>query len=73
MATIDDKKQNGTIAYVKELPSCDIKRPGCTGTASYDFQMAVGSWAFGCESCWKRTRQYATLGIGKGQKLEVRK
>lgn len=66
--------KNGTVAYVSKLPQCDLHAAmGAPGVeAKYDFKMKQGPWANGCEACWKDNRAFADLGLGKGQKLEVR-
>jgi hypothetical protein len=65
--------KNGTIAYVSTLPKCDLCPASCRNDAEYDFQTQMGSWAFGCSAHWKEYRASEKLGIGKGQRLEIRR
>jgi hypothetical protein len=71
--------QNSTIAYVTELPECYFCKN--TGTqsekdspakAEFDFRTKTGPWAFACMAHYEANRMYPTLGLGKGQRLEVR-
>lgn len=61
--------ENGTIAYVDTKPACNF-HTACT--ADYDFRTSTGPWAYGCEAAYLENRMHPTLGVGKGQKLEVR-
>lgn len=67
--------ENGTIAYVSEMPKCQIHpikfpdRPA--PEAKYDFKTIDGPWAYGCSVCWISYRWSPTLGTGRGQKLEL--
>lgn len=65
--------KDGTVAYVAQMPDCQIHgMMGRKGVpAKYDFKTKDGPWAYGCEACWKDERAYPTLGVGKGQKLEI--
>lgn len=63
------------IAYVTELPDCDIhlivfETPGIP--ANYDAQLAAGNgaWAYMCRTCWPKWST-GHLGLGLGQRLEV--
>ena len=68
--------ENGTIAYVAELPACNFPHSMVDGgdptPAKYDFRTDTGQWAYGCEEHFQAHRMHETLGTGKGQKLEVR-
>lgn len=71
--------KNGTVAFMLVIPKCDFnpenKTPehdDCKADAEYDFLTKMGWWAYGCEAHWKKYRNYEDLGIGKGQKLELR-
>ena len=71
--------QNGTIAYINAPKECDFCRIYGTDSekqsparAEYDFKTDRGPWANGCAEHYKRNRMYPDLGVGKGQKLEVR-
>jgi len=63
----------GKIAYVEELPNCEIcsTLTGRTVKAGYDAKTIFGVWAYLCEKCF--TKYGVGLGTGKGQKLKVRK
>lgn len=65
--------RNGTVAYVRSLPNCDICALSNAQTpASYDAKTTTGPWANICEN---HTSHMAfgpnDLGVGKGQRLEV--
>lgn len=65
--------QNGTVAYVTELPVCDIHGDH---DADYDASIVYNgrrTWANVCEALFKDPALRAGLGTGRGQKLEVRK
>ena len=34
----------------------------------YDYKTKMGPWAYGCESCYSKTRMFLKLGTGMGQK-----
>jgi hypothetical protein len=72
--------KNATIAFVLSIPKCDFNKAAntpehddCEADAQYDFLTKFGSWAYGCEAHWKKYRQHDELGIGSGQKLELKK
>ena len=69
---------NGTIAYVAELPECDICKhigtPDERATparAEYDIKTKQGAWAFACAPHREAHAYYSELGTGKGQQLQV--
>jgi hypothetical protein len=65
--------QNGTVAYVTQLPKCDIHTDH---EAQYDASIRINgrrTWANICEELFKDPTLGASLGTGRGQKLEVRK
>lgn len=62
--------KNGTVAVVVSLPKCDF--PNCTKDATHDFKTKMGSWANGCREHWIQYRMSPELGLGLGQRLEVR-
>jgi len=70
--------KNGTIAYVSQIPDCDVCKdyyrnwPSMIRKAQYDAKTASGPWANLCEFHWKLLT-YQKLGLGLGQKLEVRR
>jgi hypothetical protein len=72
--------ENGTVAYMNELPPCDICRlfpdEGDSAvpprTAAYDFKTQQGPWANACQTHYEKFRLYDDLGLGKGQKLVAR-
>lgn len=71
--------ENGTVAYVTELPECDIckyigtqSEKDSPAIALYDFKTDDGRWAMGCKPHWVLRRFYPELGMGKGQMLVVR-
>jgi hypothetical protein len=57
-------------AVVKNLPLCDFDPRH--GHARFDFRTKYGSWANGCEECWRTNRASSTLGTGHGQRLVVK-
>jgi len=59
---------NGTVAYVTELPFCDFPHP-MPIKARYDFRTVDGRWGNGCEEHYQANRMHETLGLGKGQRL----
>lgn len=61
--------QDGTVAYVTKLPDCDF----CVQLAQYDFKTISAAWANGCETHYEVYRMHRELGVGKGQKLVVKK
>lgn len=67
--------KNGTVAFVSVLPKCDFPH-GSDVTpnpdAEYDFRTKDGRWGNGCRMHWLSYRMHSDLGVGKGQKLEVR-
>lgn len=74
--------ENGTIAYIAKPKECDFcklladRATRATETvdikqAQYDFRTKTGQWANACSVHWIEHRMYPTLGIGKGQKLEL--
>jgi len=57
----------GKIAYVLELPNCDICKDGTK--AEYDAKTIFGAWGYLCKKCFEK---YGIgLGTGRGQKLKV--
>lgn len=59
-----------TVAVVEHLPKCSF----CDKTASYDFKTNItGQWAYGCYDHWRVYRMFDTLGVGKGQMLQLQK
>ena len=63
---------NGTVAFVSELPNCDFGHsdtPGGVVKARYDFRTTDGRWANGCAEHYDSHRLHETLGLGKGQRL----
>lgn len=60
--------ENGTIAYISTPKGCNF----CSSQATHDFKTNSGPWANGCDVHYEAFRAYLTLGIGKGQKLEVK-
>lgn len=66
---------NGTMAYVRELPDCDIckyfpdypSRP--PRKAHYDVKTVDGRWANVCEQHRASHAMYKELGLGRGQRL----
>lgn len=75
---------NGTVAYVTQLPACNFcamiadmadlnGEPKTQITrAEYDFRTKDGRWAYGCAPHWEMYRMHPQLGVGMGQRLEVR-
>ena len=72
--------ENGTVAYVPQLPPCDICKMNDGGKtadnelalAAYDSRLNVGGqWAYMC-SIHYTLYGLGELGIGKGQRLVVR-
>jgi hypothetical protein len=57
------------VAYVTELPPCDIHRHlrGTVIPAGYDGATRLGAWAFMCDGCF--TAYGVGLGVGRGQRL----
>lgn len=64
--------ENGTVAFVSELPSCDF-HPGEDHKARYDFRTTDGRWGNGCEAAYEANRMHPDLGLGKGQRLVTEK
>jgi hypothetical protein len=71
--------ENGTVAYVTQLPECDIckyvgtqSEKDSPARALYDFRTKDGRWAMGCAPHWESHRMHEGLGIGKGQMLVVK-
>ena len=48
---------------------CSYCETDLTGCERYDFATRVGTWAIGCESCFKT--HGLGLGIGRGQKFDA--
>jgi hypothetical protein len=65
-------QENGTLVYVSQLPDCDFcKESGEKVSAQFDGKTVFGPWANMCDIHFG---QFAIgLGIGRGQKLEVKK
>lgn len=67
--------KNGTVAYVAELPECDIHKfvlgDATPVQAAYDGKTKGGPWANMCEECFPI--HGVGLGLGRGQRLEVQK
>lgn len=74
--------QNGTLAYVGELPPCDFCKDFTKAIAGnelavevtkakYDFRTKTGQWANACPSHYRVHRMHRELGVGKGQRLMV--
>lgn len=61
--------EDGTLCdtFVPSLPPCDL----CGETARYDAKTRGGSWGYLCQECAEA--EGITLGLGKGQRLAVRK
>lgn len=71
--------KNGTVAYVIALPNCDIcqyvdlKPPAEINKAEYDVITNNGQWGNVCPDHRKTHSMHPDrLGVGIGQKLEVR-
>lgn len=71
--------KNGTVAYVIALPKCDICKyidmspPEDQADAEYDVLTITGQWGNVCPPHRKTHARYPNrLGVGIGQKLEVR-
>lgn len=68
--------KNGTAAYVKELPECDIHaiEEGVEGVAAtFDVKTQDGRWANVCDTHRRTHALYPDkLGLGMGQMLIVR-
>lgn len=72
--------KNGTIAYVTELPECDIckhvgndSEKASPAIARYDVVTKDGRWAFVCgRHLATHAKHPNELGTGRGQKLEVK-
>jgi hypothetical protein len=62
---------DGSTAYVAELPPCDIHRHirNVEIAARYDAALRRGGWAYMCEDCF--TVYGIGLGTGRGQRLIV--
>jgi hypothetical protein len=56
-----------TTVEVGSLPNCDF----CSNQASYDGKTTMGPWAYMCEVCFSKVG--LRLGLGMGQRLEVKK
>lgn len=56
-----------SVARVGSLPVCSF----CPDLAGFDFKSIFGPWAYGCKEHYFMFRQFNTLGLGKGQKLEL--
>src|SRR6478735_4259544 len=73
--------ENGTIAYIDTPKMCDFPHPSLPGNlgapgrveARYDFKTKQGPWANGCTDHYFQHRLYGELGMGKGQRLQMRK
>lgn len=53
-------------AKVSQLPKCNF----CDDSALYDGMTVYGPWAYMCQGCFD-LHGIGTLGLGKGQRLEV--
>jgi hypothetical protein len=63
--------KNNRVAYVKELPQCDYcKEAGEVVNAEYDAKTKYGYWANVCKKHFNL--HCIGLGLGVGQKLEIR-
>lgn len=75
-----------TIAKVVRIPQCDFCKEEAKALAQsgvftdfviqpaeYDFKTVEGPWAFGCKEHFNIHCKYDSLGLGKGQKLELLK
>jgi len=64
--------KEGTIAFVAELPMCDVCKANGDATvpALYDSRLKAGGWAM---TCLTHYTLYGTgkLGVGLGQRLAV--
>ena len=58
-----------TETKLDRYPRCDL----CGKPARYDFATTHGVWAYGCQTCYEQFRLYPDLGMGKGQKLVLKK
>jgi hypothetical protein len=67
-----DTFPNGTVAYVTELPMCDVcKHNGdATVPAQYDARLSTGQWGFVCVTHF--TLYQGKVGLGLGQRLVIR-
>lgn len=63
---------SGTEVEVAFLPMCDFCDVRST-PAEYDFRTLFGSWANGCEEHYLAYRMHKELGVGKGQRLVLKK
>jgi hypothetical protein len=54
---------------VTKLPQCDL----CENKAQYDALMKDGRWAFLCKEHWADRAMFPSLGVGKGQRLVIKK
>lgn len=64
--------ENGTIAYIDTPKYCDFVHIGSPLEARYDFKTKQGPWANGCTTHYFEHRLYGELGMGKGQRLQMR-
>jgi hypothetical protein len=64
--------KNGTVANVTRLPDCQLCGHDDPSSFRYDAMMDDGRWAFMCNRCWHTYRKYPLLGVGIGQRLELR-
>lgn len=55
------------VAVVEQIPGCNI----CEAPAKYDAKTQMGPWAYLCQDHFEKYG--IQLGIGWGQRLEVRK
>lgn len=69
--------ENGTVAYVTEMPQCDIHKYYNRETgvpATHDVRTKTGAWANVCDDHRATHAMHPNkLGIGIGQKLKLYK
>jgi len=65
---------NGQVVQMETLPACDFCRlSGIDTRAQYDAKTNFGgSWANMCAEHWVQHRASDQLGLGLGQKLELK-
>lgn len=60
-------KEEGTVTELSKAPNCDF----CGAIAKFDGKTTQGPWAYMCGACMKI--HGVGLGMGKGQKIVVKK
>ena len=71
--------KNGTVAYISTPKECDLCKTIGTQSekdsparAEYDLKTKMGPWANVCEGHRQSHAMFKELGLGRGQRLEVR-